>query len=83
MQVTAESNYAAGTNVAEVDSVLTTSEVQQLIEQQGVTLAELPGDCMDSLLGPGPCDSQLYNIHGGAGMHYSCHGMMHLLRQTV
>ena len=60
--------HVAGTSVPEVDSVLTTSEVQQLIEQQGVSFADLPCAPLDSLLGPGCTDDQLYKVHGGAGM---------------
>lgn len=56
-----------GTNVPEVDSVLTTSEVQQLIEQQGLSFADLPCAPLDSLLGPGCTDDQLHNVHGGSG----------------
>lgn len=48
--------------------MLTTSEVQQLIEQQGVSFADLPCAPLDSLLGPGCTDDQLYKVHGGAGM---------------
>ncbi len=59
---------AAGTSVPEVDSVLTTSEVQQLIEQQGVTFADLPCAPLGSLLGPGCTDDQLHKVHGGSGM---------------
>ncbi|DBA92266.1 TPA: hypothetical protein ACH3X2_003700 [Trebouxia sp. C0005] len=56
-----------GTSVPEVDSVLTTSEVQQLVEQQGVSFADLPCAPLDSLLGPGCTDSRLYKVHGGSG----------------
>lgn len=60
--------HVAGTSVPEVDSVLTTSEVQQLIEQQGATFADLPCAPLDSLLGPGCTDDQLHKVHGGSGM---------------
>ncbi len=60
--------HVAGTSVPEVDSVLTTSEVQQLIEQQGVSFADLPCAPLDSLLGPGCTDDQLHKVHGGSGM---------------
>ncbi len=52
----------------EVDSVLTTSEVQQLIEQQGVSFADLPCTPMDSLLGSHAGQDQLCYVHGGSGV---------------
>ena len=58
----------AGTNIPEVDSVLTTSEVQQLIEQQSVSFPDLPRSSVDSLLGPTACGEQLHGVHGGSGM---------------
>ena len=59
---------SAGTNIPEVDSVLTTSEVQQLIEQQAVSFPDLPCSPMDSLLGPAACEEQLHGVHGGSGV---------------
>lgn len=60
---------SAGTSIPEVDSVLTTSEVQQLIEQQGVSFPDLPCSPMDSLLGPAAaCHEQLHGVHGGSGV---------------
>ena len=59
---------SAGTSIPEVDSVLTTSEVQQLIEQQGVTFPHLRCSPMDSLLGPAAGMEQLHGVHGGAGV---------------
>ena len=59
---------SAGTNIPEVDSVLTTSEVQQLIEQQAVSFPDLPCSPMDSLLGPAAYEEQLHGVHGGSGV---------------
>lgn len=61
--------WSAGTNIPEVDSVLTTSEVQQLIEQQAVSFPDLPCSSMDSLLGPAARlhAEQLHGVHGGSG----------------
>lgn len=52
-----------------MDSVLTTAEVQQLIEQQGADLQQLPCSPVDPVLsGTGGEDGKLYGIHGGAGL---------------
>ena len=40
----------AGSTIPEVDSVLTTAEVQQLIEQRGINLTQLPTSPVDPLL---------------------------------
>ena len=62
-----------GTTIPEVDSVLTTAEVQQLIEQQGAEFRQLSTSPVDSLMpissSSGSCSDsgQLYGVPGGAG----------------
>ncbi|KAL3144424.1 hypothetical protein ABBQ32_004170 [Trebouxia sp. C0010 RCD-2024] len=56
-----------GTSIPEVDSVLTTSEVQQLVEQQAVSFPDLPCSPVDSVLGPTAPAEQLHGVHGGSG----------------
>lgn len=59
--------------MAEVDSVLTTGEVQQLLEAHGRPLTELPSAQLDSLVGGIEQDGQLYGLPGGSGAaSYSC-----------
>lgn len=58
----------AGSNVPEVDSVLATSEVQQLLEQQAVSFPDLPCLPVDSVLGPAAPKEQLHGVHGGSGV---------------
>ncbi len=53
--------------MAEVDSVLTTGEVQQLREAHGRPLTELPIAQLDSLVGSIEQDGQLYGLPGGSG----------------
>ena len=63
----------AGTTIPEVDSVLTTAEVQQLIEQQGAEFRQLSTIPVDSLMpissSSSSCsdDGQLYGVPGGSG----------------
>ena len=52
----------------ETDSVLTTVEVQQLLEERGCKLAELPEEPLDSLVG-GP-HQNLATWTGGSGEHF-------------
>lgn len=52
--------------------MLTSAEVQQLIEQRGLDLSQLPSSPVDPLLtSSSSCsdDGQLYGVHGGAGTH--------------
>jgi iron only hydrogenase large subunit-like protein len=53
--------------VAEVDSVLTSGEVQQMLEAHGRPLGELPSAPLDSLVGSVQEDGQLYGLPGGSG----------------
>ncbi len=57
----------AGSTVAEVDSVLTSGEVQQLLEAHGRALSELPSARLDSLVAGVEEDGQLYGLPGGSG----------------
>ena len=59
----------AGTDVPEVDSVLATSEVQKLLQERDVDLAQQPEAPFDALLSSVDASGQLYGIHGGAGKH--------------
>ena len=53
--------------MAEVDSVLTSGEVQQMLEAHGRPLGELPSAPLDSLVGSVQEDGQLYGLPGGSG----------------
>ncbi len=65
--------WDAGTSVAEVDSVLTSGEVQLMLEVHGRPLGELPSARLDSLVGSVPEDGQIYGLPGGSGA-----GLAHL-----
>lgn len=52
--------------------MLTTSEVQQLVEQQGVSFPDLPCSAVDSVLGPSAPAEQLHGVHGGSGVLLCC-----------
>ncbi len=56
----------AGGGVAEVDSVLTTGEVAQLLADSGASLAALPEEPLQPLLGAA-ADGRLYGYPGGSG----------------
>lgn len=60
---------SAGTSVPEVDSVLTSGEVQQLLEAHGRALGEIPSAPLDSVVPGLPNDGQLYGLPGGSGEH--------------
>ena len=47
--------------------MLTSGEVQQLLEARGQTLNELPAAPLDSIVPSIPDDPQLYGIPGGSG----------------
>lgn len=53
--------------MAEVDSVLTSGEVQQLLEAHSRVLGELPSARPDSLVDGVEEDGQLYGLPGGSG----------------
>jgi len=57
----------AGTSSAEVDSVLTSGEVQQLLEAHGRALSDLPAARLDSLVPGTQQDGRLYGLPGGSG----------------
>ena len=58
----------AGTSVAEVDSVLSTLEVQQLLGEEACQLASLPDAPTDSLMpGAPPEEGDIFGYPGGAG----------------
>ena len=64
----AKSHWAessAGTSTPETDSVLTTLEVQQLLEQHNVRLADLPEEPLDTVAGGQ--QHQLAGSRGGSG----------------
>ncbi|KAK9826721.1 hypothetical protein WJX81_001163 [Elliptochloris bilobata] len=56
-----------GTAVPEVDVVLTTGEVQRLLEERGVSLAALPEVQLDDLASGAPERGRVYGYPGGAG----------------
>lgn len=57
----------AGTKIPEVDSVLTSGEVQQLLQAHGRELSDIPAAPLDPMV-PGVHDSQqLYGLPGGSG----------------
>ena len=56
----------AGGGAAEVDSVLTTGEVAQLLADSGASLAALPEAPLQPLLGAA-ADGRLYGYPGGSG----------------
>ncbi|KAK9830279.1 hypothetical protein WJX72_010779 [[Myrmecia] bisecta] len=56
-----------GTPIPEVDSVLTSSEVQLLLEARGADLAAMPDAPLDSMLSSVGPDGQLYGVSGGSG----------------
>ena len=49
--------------------MLTSGEVQQLLEARGQKLNELPAAPLDSIVSGIPDDPQLYGIPGGSGQH--------------
>lgn len=49
--------------------MLTSGEVQQLLEARGQKLNELPAAPLDSIVSGIPDDLQLYSIPGGSGQH--------------
>ena len=51
----------------EVDTVLTTSEVQRLLDERGVALHSLPEAPLDDLASGAPEHSRVYGYPGGAG----------------
>ncbi len=58
----------AGTALAEVDSVLATTEVQQLLDEEGVALAALPEAAVDlTAAGTSGEGDGVYGYPGGAG----------------
>ena len=61
----------AGTTLAEVDSVLATTEVQQLLDEEGLSLALLPESGRDMTAAGMPADDEqdsgVYGYPGGAG----------------
>lgn len=62
------SSVGAGTSIGEVDSVLSTLEVQQMLDEQGCLLAALPEAPTDSLLPGGePQAGPVLGYPGGAG----------------
>lgn len=56
----------------EVDAVLTTSEVQHLLEERGVRLAAFPEAPLDGLAEGVPGDGRLFGYPGGAGAIGTC-----------
>ena len=58
----------AGSHIPETDSVLTSTELQQLLEQEGIDLRNVPSSTVDSLLG-GP-SGDLTGLPGGSGQCY-------------
>ncbi|BDA43699.1 Cytosolic iron-sulfur assembly component 3 [Coccomyxa sp. Obi] len=67
LEASREDFNVPGSTVAEVDSVLTSGEVQQLLEAHGRALSELPSAQLDSLVGGIEEDGQLYGLPGGSG----------------
>ncbi len=57
----------AGTEIPEVDSVLTSGEVQQLLEGHGQRLSDIPAAPLDAIVPSIPDSPQLYGIPGGSG----------------
>ena len=57
----------AGTEIPEVDSVLTSGEVQQLLEGHGRRLSEISAAPLDAIVPSIPDSPQLYGIPGGSG----------------
>ena len=55
----------AGTQTPETDAVLTTLEVQQLLEQWGESLGQLPEEPLDSLMGQ--AQQHVTAFPGGSG----------------
>ena len=51
----------------EVDAVLTTGEVQRLLDERGVALPALPEAPLDDLVSGAPEHSRVYGYPGGAG----------------
>jgi hypothetical protein len=62
----------AGTATPEVDSVLTSGEVQQLLEAHGRSLGDIPQSPLDCLVPGVPEDGRLYGLPGGSGAQYHC-----------
>ncbi len=60
----------AGTQIPEVDSVLTSGEVQQLLEARGRKLSEIPAAVPDTIIPGIPDSPHLYGIPGGSGQHF-------------
>lgn len=57
-----------GTSISEVDSVLSTLEVQQMLEEEACQLSSLPDAPTDSLLPDAlPEDGDVFGYPGGAG----------------
>ena len=57
----------AGTKIPEVDSVLTSGEVHQLLEGHGRRLSDVPTAPLDAIVPSIPDSPQLYGIPGGSG----------------
>lgn len=53
--------------MAEVDSVLTSGEVQQLLEAHGRALSDLSAAPLDALVTGAQQDGRLYGLPGGSG----------------
>ena len=58
-------SLATGGKVPETDSVLTTTEVQRLLDVRGVDLRNLPEERLDTFLGGR--SSELAGLQGGSG----------------
>lgn len=65
---TTEHTCCAGSRTPETDSVLTSLEMQQLLDQEGIDLRNVPEGELDSVVG-GHSDS-LTGLPGGSGEQY-------------
>ena len=59
-------DYAAGTQIPETDSVLTTTELRQLLDQQGLDLSRVAEEEPDTILGGRSLD--MAGVAGGSGV---------------
>ncbi len=73
----------------ETDTVLTTGEVQRLLDERGVALRALPGVPLDRLSDAAPDDSgRIYGYPGSAGApasppHAAASGLLACVERTV
>ena len=51
----------------ETDSVLTTGEVQRLLDSRNMEFSALPEQPLDSIFGGASADERLHGLPGGAG----------------